>query len=588
MSVVQPVKHQGPARILMVDDNPSRLLSYRAILEPLGEELVEASSGMEALRRVMEEEFAVILLDVNMPDMDGFETATMIHQHPRFERTPIIFVSAINVSDFDRLRGYKLGAVDYVMVPIIPEILRSKVIVLTELYRKRSELQALNASLAVANAELADANKALQDEKAREVHKLNQSLTATNIDLARSNRSLQIEILERRNVEERLRQADRRKDEFLATLAHELRNPMAPIQSALNVRRLGSNGEDDELQEVMERQMRHLVRLVDDLLDVSRITRDRLELRPEAVELSAIVAAAHETVQPLLEAAGQPLHVDIPAEPVLLYADPHRLSQVLANLLSNASKFSEPCSPIRLRVHREGESIEVLVRDQGIGVPQEKMREIFEMFAQGDSSLERARGGLGIGLSLARRLAEMHGGQLSVRSDGPGTGSEFVVRLPVLAQQDIGPAQAAAKAAVPALAAGSPLRVLVVDDNRDSADMLALSLKLMGHEVVTLYDPLEVVASARQWQPQLAFLDVGMPVLNGFALASQLRAEKWPDGGRGPRLVALTGWGQEEDRRRSEEAGFDEHLVKPADLETIERVCQDAAEILGAAQAAAH
>jgi len=588
MSAVQPVKHQGPARILMVDDNPSRLLSYRAILEPLGEELVEASSGMEALRRVMEEEFAVILLDVNMPDMDGFETATMIHQHPRFERTPIIFVSAINVSDFDRLRGYKLGAVDYVMVPIIPEILRSKVIVLTELYRKRSELQALNASLAVANAELADANKALQDEKAREVHKLNQSLTATNIDLARSNRSLQIEILERRNVEERLRQADRRKDEFLATLAHELRNPLAPIQSALNVRRLGSNGEDDELQEVMERQMRHLVRLVGDLPAVPRNPRARVGPRPEAVELSAIVAAAHETVQPLLEAAGQPLHVDIPAEPVLLYADPHRLSQVLANLLSNASKFSEPCSPIRLRVHREGESIEVLVRDQGIGVPQEKMREIFEMFAQGDSSLERARGGLGIGLSLARRLAEMHGGQLSVRSDGPGTGSEFVVRLPVLAQQDIGPAQAAAKAAVPALAAGSPLRVLVVDDNRDSADMLALSLKLMGHEVVTLYDPLEVVASARQWQPQLAFLDVGMPVLNGFALASQLRAEKWPDGGRGPRLVALTGWGQEEDRRRSEEAGFDEHLVKPADLETIERVCQDAAEILGAAQAAAH
>jgi len=280
MSAIDPSTHAGPVKILMVDDNPSRLLSYRAILEPLGEELVEANSGMEALRRVMDDEFAVILLDVNMPDMDGFETATMIHQHPRFEKTPIIFVSAVNVSDLDRLRGYKLGAVDYVMVPIIPEILRSKVMVLAELYRKRSELQALNASLAVANSELADANEALQAEKAREVHKLNQSLTATNIDLARSNRSLQIEILERRNVEDRLRQADRRKDEFLATLAHELRNPLAPIQSALNVRRLGGDGRPDELQEVMERQMRHLVRLVDDLLDVSRITRDRLELRP--------------------------------------------------------------------------------------------------------------------------------------------------------------------------------------------------------------------------------------------------------------------------------------------------------------------
>jgi signal transduction histidine kinase len=586
MAAVTPVKHQGPARILMVDDNPSRLLSYRAILEPLGEELVEASSGMEALRRVMEEEFAVILLDVNMPDMDGFETATMIHQHPRFEKTPIIFVSAINVSDLDRLRGYKLGAVDYVMVPIIPEILRSKVMVLAELFRKRLELQALNASLAVANAELAESNEALQAEKAREVHKLNQSLTATNIDLARSNRSLQIEILERRNVEDRLRQADRRKDEFLATLAHELRNPLAPIQSALNVRRLGRDGEDDELQEVMERQMRHLVRLVDDLLDVSRITRDRLELRPEPVQLAQVIASARETVQPLLDAAGQTLALETLDEQVVLFADPHRLSQVLANLLSNASKFSEPGSTIHLQVTREAGAVEIGVRDTGIGIAPDKQRDIFEMVTQADSSLERARGGLGIGLSLARRLAEMHGGRLSVRSNGVGQGSEFRVWLPVSAPEEVGPVEQAPQPARHDDAA--PLRVLVVDDNRDSADMLALSLKLMGHEVVTLYDPLEVVAAARDWQPQLAFLDVGMPGLNGFSLAEMLRAERWRDG-RGPRLVALTGWGQEEDRRRSEEAGFDEHLVKPADLETIERVCQDAASVLaGAQQATAH
>jgi signal transduction histidine kinase len=585
MSVIPPVTSQGPVRILMVDDNPSRLLSYRAILEPLGEELIEASSGMEALRKVMEEEFAVILLDVNMPDMDGFETATMIHQHPRFEKTPIIFVSAINVSDFDRLRGYKLGAVDYVMVPIIPEILRSKVMVLAELFRKRSELQGLNSSLAVANAELAEANEALQAEKAREVHKLNQSLIATNTDLARSNRSLQIEILERRNVEDRLRQADRRKDEFLATLAHELRNPLAPMQSALNVRRLEREGRNDELQEVMERQMRHLVRLVDDLLDVSRITRDRLELRPEPVELGKVVAAARETVQPLIDAAGQSLLVDTPPEPILLFADPHRLAQVFANLLSNASKFSDPGSAITMRVSRVGDSIEVAVRDQGIGIPPHKQREIFEMFIQGDASLERAHGGLGIGLSLARRLAEMHGGQLQANSAGQGQGSEFTVRLPVSAQEDFGPVGEAARPAPKP--ANSPLRVLVVDDNRDSADMLALSLKLMGHEVLALYDPLDVVAAARNWNPQLAFLDVGMPVLNGFNLAQQLRAEAWPDG-RGPRLVALTGWGQEEDRRRSEEAGFDEHLVKPADLDTIERVCQDAVEMLGVARAATH
>lgn len=573
----------GPASILMVDDNPARLLSYRAILEPLGENLVEASSGMDALRRVMDEEFAVILLDVNMPDMDGFETASLIHQHPRFEKTPIIFVSAVNVSDLDRLRGYKLGAVDYVMVPIIPEILRSKVMVLAELFRKRAELQNLNSSLAVANAELADANAALQAEKAREVNKLNQSLTATNVDLARSNRSLQIEILERRNVEDRLRQADRRKDEFLATLAHELRNPLAPIQSALNVRRLaqcGPTAEDDELQSVMERQMRHLVRLVDDLLDISRITRDRLELRPEPVEMSRVISAALETVQPLVEAQRQVLKVTVPDAPLLMFADPHRLSQVFANLLSNASKFSETGATIELAVQVGTDTVAVSVRDRGIGIDTEQLRNIFDMFTQVDFSLERARGGLGIGLTLARRLVEMHGGTLTASSAGLGQGSEFRVSLPLSMLEDVGNYDGSPRLETFAPVA-NPLRILVVDDNRDSADMLALSLKLMGHEVLTLYDPLAVVDAALQYLPDLAFMDVGMPVLNGFDLAAKLRSQSWP-GNHSPRLIALTGWGQEEDRRRSEQAGFNEHLVKPADLETIERVCHDTIEMLEA------
>jgi CheY-like chemotaxis protein len=260
---------------------------------------------------------------------------------------------------------------------------------------------------------------------------------------------------------------------------------------------------------------------------------------------------------------------------------------VLGNLLSNASKFSEPGAAITLRVSVAGEQVEVAVRDQGIGIAPDKLRDIFEMFTQVDASLERARGGLGIGLSLARRLAEMHGGQLTASSGGPGQGSEFLVRLPLSVVEDIGEAPGQAAAATPTTQASAPLRVMVVDDNRDSADMLALSLKLMGHEVLTLYDPLDALASARSWQPDLAFLDVGMPVLNGFSLAEQLRGQEWPDG-RQPRLVALTGWGQEEDRRRSHEAGFDEHLVKPADLETIERVCNDAVEMLGATRADAH
>jgi CheY-like chemotaxis protein len=299
--------------------------------------------------------------------------------------------------------------------------------------------------------------------------------------------------------------------------------------------------------------------------------------------MARIVASARETVQPLLDEAGQSLVVDLPDRPLLLFADPHRLSQVLGNLLSNASKFSEQGAAITLRVAVAGDQVEVAVRDQGIGIAPDKMRDIFEMFTQADASLERARGGLGIGLSLARRLAEMHGGQLNATSAGPGQGSEFVVRLPLSVMEDIGTPETAS-ASAPSPSGSAPLRVMVVDDNRDSADMLALSLKLMGHEVMTLYDPLDALAAARSWHPDLAFLDVGMPVLNGYSLAAQLRAADWPDG-RQPRLVALTGWGQEEDRRRSSEAGFDEHLVKPADLQTIERVCQDAVEMLGAARA---
>jgi signal transduction histidine kinase/ActR/RegA family two-component response regulator len=531
----------------------------------------------------------VILLDVNMPDMDGFETANLIHQHPRFAKTPIIFVSAVNVSELDRLQGYKLGAVDYVMVPIIPEILRSKVVVLAELYRKRAELQSLNTRLAVANDDLGRANAALQAEKASEVHKLNQSLSASNAELERINRSLQREILERRNVEDRLRQADRRKDVFLATLAHELRNPLAPIQSALNVRRLGQHdaGSADALHGVIERQMRHLVRLVDDLLDVSRITRDHIELRVERVDLADVLATAQETVQPLLDAAGQHIELDLPDAALSLDADPHRLAQVFSNLLSNASKFSPEGSLLGLSARVEGGNVVVRVRDSGIGLDREHLASIFDLFSQVDNSLERARGGLGIGLTLARRLVELHGGRIAAHSEGLGRGCEFSVELPLRDAPGQKPLPAPVDAAREEKAAGAPtrsLRVMVVDDNRDSADMLALSLRLMGHEVRAYYDPLLVVDAALAFRPDLAFMDVGMPTLNGFDLATRLHAQAWPGSGR-PRLVALTGWGQEDDRRRSEAAGFDEHLVKPAELETIERVCRAAAERLEAGMA---
>lgn len=550
-----------PVNILLVDDQPGRLLTYRAVLEPLGERLVEASSGTEALGRLMDEEFAVILLDVNMPGMDGFETAQMIHQHPRFEKTPIIFVTAVNVTDMDRLRGYGLGAVDYVMVPVIPEILRSKVCVFIELFRKRLELQR-------ANADLAAANQALELEKARELEQLNESLREANSQLAVRNLDLQGQIVERERAEARLREADRRKDEFLATLAHELRNPLAPLQNALNARRLG--GSDDALQATMERQLALLVRLIDDLLDVARISRGKLELRPQATTLQAVLAAAVETARPLVDAGGHSLALRMPEPPVNLQADPERLSQVFANLLNNAAKYSEPGGRIEVSAAQEDDGIRVHVRDAGIGLSQEQIEGIFELFAQVDATPARTHGGLGIGLTLVRQLVEMHGGRIHARSSGLGAGSEFEVWLPPQVPIDTGPYVAPAPTV-----AGKPCRALVVDDNRDSADTLAMMIELIGHRVQAVYEPGEVVEAVRAFAPDVVFMDVGMPGMSGHDVARALR--ETPDGAS-LMLVAVTGWGQPDDRRRTRESGFDQHLVKPPDLEAIRGICAAAAE----------
>ncbi|HEX5488890.1 MAG TPA: response regulator [Rhodanobacteraceae bacterium] len=566
--------HGESANVLLVDDNPARLLSYRTILEPLGERLVEAASGTDALRAVMDIDFAVIVLDVNMPGMDGFETASLIHQHPRFEKTPIIFVSAINVSDMDRLRGYKLGAVDYVMVPIIPEILRGKVAVLAELFRKRCELQRLNGELADTNARLARSNEALRIEREREVHKLNQALTDSNQKLAESNHELKQEIEERRRVEERLREADRRKDEFLATLAHELRNPLAPIQSALNVYRLGhaAGADGNMFYQIFERQTRLLVHMVDDLLDVSRITRGRLQLRLERSLLGDILAAAIETAQPLIEENQHRLELDLPPQPVHLEADPHRLVQVFGNLLNNACKFSDPGGTITVHAKAGHESVTIDIRDTGIGLTQQQVRFIFDLFAQADTSLERPHSGLGIGLTLSQRLVELHGGQIRASSEGLSSGSTFTVTLPITVVDAVLAGESVPGAAQAAM---GRLRIMVVDDNRDSADMLAMSLQIMGHQARAVYSPLAVMGACADFEPELMIIDIGMPELNGLALAEQLRTHPWR--GRQPRLVALTGWGQAEDYKRSFTAGFADHLVKPVNLATIERVCRETA-----------
>jgi len=546
--------NEAPVNILLVDDQPARLLSYRAILEPLGERLVEASSGMEALKRLMDDEYAVILLDVNMPGMDGFETASLIHQHPRFEKTPIIFVTALNVSDMDRLRGYKLGAVDFVAVPIIPEILRSKVTVLAELYRRRRQLQ--------------EANLALEAEKARELELLNASLRKANAELAARNMDLRNEIADRIRAESRLREADRRKDDFLATLAHELRNPLAPLLNAVNVRKLASGGTPDPLRDVMERQLALLVRLIDDLLDVARVTRGKLVLQRQRTTLQDVLQSAIEVSQPLLEQGDHHLQLEIPADDVPLFADRVRLAQVFANLLNNAAKYSDAGGQIDLLVRADAQQVDVLVRDAGIGLDTEQMQRIFELFTQADTAIDRARGGLGIGLTLVRQLTEMHGGEVSVHSEGPGRGSEFRVRLP---REEV-PAVALEPPvdAMPVPLTGMRHRALVIDDNRDAADTLAMMLELLGLEVRRLYEPAAFEDAYATFLPHVVFLDVGMPGRSGYDVAKSMRSVP---GGSEVLLVAVTGWGQPEDRQRTRDAGFDHHLVKPPELATVQSIC---------------
>ena len=556
-------KASNPVNIMLVDDQPGRLLTYRAILEPLGERLVDARSGNEALQKLMEEEFALILLDVNMPGIDGFETASIIHEHPRFENTPIIFVTAVNVSDMDRMRGYKLGAVDYVMVPIIPEILRSKVEVLAELHRKRRELE-------LANQQLAAANDALRLEQARELNSLNESLRIANASLAERNLELQGEIGERTRAEALLRQQDKRKDEFLATLAHELRNPLAPLRNAIAIRRLTDN--PDPLQAVMERQVALLVRLIDDLLDVARINLDKLTLKRAPTTLQAVLEAALEISAPLMEAGEHALQAAIPEALLPLDADLDRLSQVFSNLLSNAAKYSPPGLPVEISVETSDGRVRTIIRDHGIGLTAEQAEQVFELFNQVDTSIERSHGGLGIGLTLVRKLVEMHDGHVQVRSQGLGQGSCFTVELP------LGHVLPVFEEAADTARLARGTRALVLDDNRDAADTLALALQVFGLEVRALYEPQEAAEVVAEFDPDLVFMDIGMPGLSGYDLARELRAAH---ADRPRVLVAVTGWGQPEDLRRTAEAGFDHHLVKPPDLDVLREVCASVSPWVG-------
>jgi PAS domain S-box-containing protein len=374
---------------------------------------------------------------------------------------------------------------------------------------------------------------------------------------------------ERLGLVRELREADRKKDDFIALLAHELRNPLAPIRNGLQVLRL-SGGDTDaaaQARSMMDRQLSHMVRLIDDLLDISRINRNKMELRRTRVPLADVVASAVETARPLIDEAGHELTVSLPGRPVFLDADLTRLAQVFSNLLTNSAKYTMHGGHIWLTAERRGEEVVVSIRDTGIGIPRGSLEDIFDMFSQVNRSIERSTGGLGIGLALVKGLVEMHGGQVKAESEGEGKGSRFAVTLPAAGDR---PVPVPSTAATSLAAAGR--RILVVDDNRDGADSLAAMLRLLGNEVRTAHDGAAAVEVAGQFRPEVILMDVGMPKLNGLEATRRIRAQAW---GRDMTIIALTGWGQADDRERSREAGCDGHLVKPVYLPDLEKLLVD-------------
>lgn len=373
------------------------------------------------------------------------------------------------------------------------------------------------------------------------------------------------DVTAQRDLELSLQDADRRKDEFLATLAHELRNPLVPIRNGMHILRLAGNDSAaaDRVHEMMERQLNHIVRLVDDLMEVSRITRGKIELRKQPIELAAIVGSAVETSKPIIEAARHQLAISLPAEPIVLEADPIRLAQVLANLLNNAAKYTEDGGRIWLTARVEGNAALISVRDDGTGIPGDMLPKVFELFAQADRTYSRAQGGLGIGLTLVRNLVGMHGGTVEAKSEGLGQGSEFVISLPlgdrrVPHDRDEHPEW---------LMAIAPRCILVVDDNRDAADTLGMLLKFFGAEVHIRNDGPSALDALEKYRPSVVLLDIGMPGMDGYQVARMVRQQF---AGQDLALIALTGWGNEENRRRSKDAGFDHHLVKPVDLGALQ------------------
>jgi PAS domain S-box-containing protein len=777
------ITERDPPRILLVDDQPARLVTYESILDGIGVQCVHCLPREDAVARLLDASFALILIDMSLSEKDGLETARLIRQHPRLEQTPIICVTAVHVTALDIPGGYEAGAIDYISVPIVPAILRGKVALLVELHRRRGELESLTRELSevrrqleiqrdrtsvsagaprerewleavfegisdevyftdaegrytyanaaalrefgnatvlgltvgelatrlgvlrpdgsprpieeaaplralrgeivrneeqivraprtgdfryrqISSAPVRDTQgkiigavsigrdvtdieqlRSIERERAqlldisseaifvwqldgviqywnkgaaelygfsrteavgRVSHELLSTLhpdgiyevveklrhtgswhgelshrtrsgTAITVQSAmqvvlRGRQALVMEsnrdLTERKRIEDMLVEADRRKDQFLAILSHELRNPLAPIRNVAELLNSPNAGNDrlDWGRRVLHRQVAHMSRLLDDLLDITHITRGRLTIKKQPVPLSEVVKAAIDTVQPVMSEKAHHLTVDLPDDIPMIDGDLVRLAQVLSNLLVNSAKYTDRGGLIELRARVEGSMICLCVKDNGIGIPPEEIPQLFSMFSQLENARERSEGGLGIGLALARGIVELHHGTIDGKSAGPGTGSEFQVRLPLLESNPASTVASNDSASSDRLA---NVRIVIADDNRDAADSLGMLLSLDGDEVRVTHDGRSALSLSDTFRPHIVLLDIGMADLDGYEVARALRAQSW---GTDMCLIALTGRGRPEDEQQAIKAGFNFHLCKPYEFTKLQEL----------------
>lgn len=522
-SIPPPPLVEPTTGILLVDDEPRNLDALEAVLEDSSYKLIRATSGNEALRVLLRDDVAVIVLDIHMPEINGFEVARLIKGANKFRQIPILFLTAHMMEDRDVIAGYGAGGVDYLTKPVNPEILRHKVAVFADLFRKTRALAELNETL---------------EARVRQ----------RTAELERSEAALRV--------------AAQQKDEFLATLAHELRNPLAPLRMGLDLLMAKSNDNRRTLS-AMNRQLDHMVRLIDDLLDVARISSGKLQLKKEQVNVASCIQTAIETCRPFLEQRKQRL-VSALDGALFALADPTRLAQIVANLLHNACKFTPEGGQVTLSLVFDSGRAVIKVKDEGVGIAPDQLSRVFDMFTSVEGPKPALQAGLGIGLALSRKLAQMHDAELSAESAGLGQGSMFTLAMKAEAREDIGRPSSISP---PGSAEhGRGISVLIIEDNQDSAEVLASWLESRGYATTVAHDGAQGVALVKLTRPQIVLCDIGLPELTGDEVCRQVRGL---DLGYRPTMVALTGWGTQEDRAKTQAAGFDHHLVKPVAPETL-------------------